>query len=219
MAQRARPACDGETLASAAAPASADSPSGVAVGIAWMRSRLLRSLTDGLVHRPRRRQLGITSRKTPLFQTVFFELRTRCNGVCSFCAASRQHETREDRTMPFDLYEKVIADLSAMNYEGQVAYHVNNEPLIVPDLPRFIAHARSELPRAWIRIYTNGLALSEKKGREILEAGVDEVTINLVLPRPLGGAAGAPSSISRRAAAAPRLTVPDTIRFWPAAVR
>lgn len=139
---------------------------------------LRRAAVAWLIHRPRRRQLGIGDGPVPLFRTVFFELRTRCNSHCTFCAAAVKSETRPDVTMPFGTYARVIDELAAMGYEGQIAYHVNNEPLMVPDLDRFVAHARALLPRAWIRIYTNGLALSRAKGEALLRAGIDEMTVN-----------------------------------------
>jgi len=137
-----------------------------------------RALVGGLIHRPRRRQLGIGPGPAPLFRTVFLELRTRCNARCAFCAAAVQSETRPDVTMPFEIYAKVIEDLVRLDYRGQIAYHVNNEPLMVPHLERYIEHARERLPRAWIRIYTNGLALSRAKGEALLRAGIDELTVN-----------------------------------------
>jgi radical SAM protein with 4Fe4S-binding SPASM domain len=80
--------------------------------------------------------------------------------------------------MPFATYEKVIDDLVRMGYTGQIAFHVNNEPLMVPQLERYVEHARQRLPHAWIRIYTNGLALSRAKGEALLRAGIDEMTVN-----------------------------------------
>jgi iron-sulfur cluster protein/radical SAM family protein len=140
----------------------------------WAR----RAITAALVHRPRRRQLGIHEGDAPLFRTVFFELRTRCNSRCRFCAAAVPYESRPDATMPFPLYEKVVEELAGIGYRGQIAYHVNSEPLLVPDLERFVGLARARLPRAWIRIFTNGLALSRSKGEALLSAGLDELTVN-----------------------------------------
>ena len=106
----------------------------------YVRAR--RVITAWLIHGPRKRQLGIGAGRAPLFRTVFFELRTLCNSRCSFCAAAVQSESRPDATMPFELYARVIDELARIDYCGQIAYHVNNEPLLVPDLDRFVAHAR-----------------------------------------------------------------------------
>jgi len=113
-----------------------------------------------------------------MFGSVFFELRTRCNGQCSFCAASIHNETRPDTTMPFDLYAKVIGQLKEINFSGRVAYHVNNDPLLVPDLERYVRHARENLPAAYLQILTNGKALNPRRADRLIETGIDELTVN-----------------------------------------
>jgi radical SAM protein with 4Fe4S-binding SPASM domain len=148
----------------------------------YVRAR--QAMTAALVHAPRRRQLCLGAGPTPLFRTVYFELRTRCNSRCLFCAAAIPYESRPDITMLFELYTKVIEELAGIGYEGQIAYHVNSEPLLVPDLDRFVRAARTRLPQAWIRIYTNGLALTRARGESLLRAGLDELTVNWYTPDP-----------------------------------
>ena len=61
-----------------------------------------------IIYKPRIKKLGIASESDiPLFNAVFFEVRTKCNGSCQFCAASVQNEIRKDMSMPIDLYKKV----------------------------------------------------------------------------------------------------------------
>lgn len=130
------------------------------------------------VYGPRMKHLGITESKTPLFNAIFFEVRTRCNSNCSFCSASVQNEIRKDESMSFDLYKKVIDELKSLNFSGKIAYHVNNEPLIFPQLPEFIEYARKNLPGAWLQILTNGRALTFEKAQTLLEKGINELSIN-----------------------------------------
>lgn len=114
----------------------------------------------------------------PLFEAVFFELRTRCNGQCSFCAASVQNDQRPDQTMPFDLFRKVVEDLADLDYSGRVAFHVHSDPLMVQNLDRYVGFAREKLPQAWLQILTNGKALNDKRGNALLGAGINELTVN-----------------------------------------
>lgn len=114
-----------------------------------------------------------------LFSSVFFELRTKCSGQCSFCAASIQNDTRPDLTMDFDLYKKTILELSAMNYKGSIAFHVNSEPLLVKNLEEYISFSRKNLKNSWIQILTNGKSLNPINGKKIIDAGIDELTINV----------------------------------------
>lgn len=113
-----------------------------------------------------------------LFDSVFFELRTRCNGKCGFCAASVQNESRPDITMSFDLYAKVIADLKEMGFTGRVAFFINSEPLLVRDLGDYVSHARENLPEAWLQVTTNGKSLKPDRAHELLQAGLNEISVN-----------------------------------------
>lgn len=133
---------------------------------------------DVFIYRPRIKSLGIKGANIPLFNKVYFEVRTRCDGNCEFCAASIQNESRRDIEMPFELYKNVIDQLKQLSYSGGIAYHVNNDPLIFKDLPEFASYARQVLPDAWIQILTNGRALTASKGAKLLEAGINELTIN-----------------------------------------
>ncbi len=130
------------------------------------------------IYRSERRHYVDADGSPNMFDSVFFELRTRCNGKCSFCAASIHNETRPDTTMSFDLYAKVIGQLKEINFSGRVAYHVNNDPLLVPDLEKYVRHARENLPAAYLQVLTNGKALSPRKAERLIETGIDELTVN-----------------------------------------
>lgn len=114
-----------------------------------------------------------------MFDSVYFELRTRCNGTCSFCAASVGNETRPDISMDFELYKKSIFELSDLNYKGLIAYHVNSDPLLIKNIDEYISFARKHLQEAWIQILSNGKALNPINGKKIIDAGVNEIFINV----------------------------------------
>ncbi|TAN43808.1 MAG: radical SAM/SPASM domain-containing protein, partial [Rhodospirillales bacterium] len=116
--------------------------------------------------------------KVALFDSVSFELRTRCNGTCHFCPASVKEDKRQDQVMSFELYAKIIGELKTLNFQGRVAFNINNDPLIVPELAKFITFARQELPGAWLQMTTNGKALRQETGAPLLSAGIDEICIN-----------------------------------------
>lgn len=113
-----------------------------------------------------------------LFEAVFFEVVNRCNSSCMFCNASVKHDTRQRKEMSFELYDKIIRQLAEMNYAGRIAYHVANDPLVFADVERFVGHARKLLPKAWIQIMTNGIALNPQRGEALIENGMDELFVN-----------------------------------------
>ncbi len=143
---------------------------------------LLRFVQNKIVYEPKIRELKKLGEgnpgNVPIFDAIFFEVRTRCNSRCAFCAASIQNETREDVSLPFELYQKAIDELSEMNYSGRIAYHVNNDPLIFRELEKFVDYARTKVPKAWIQILTNGKALTLAKAEALIKVGINEITVN-----------------------------------------
>ncbi len=141
---------------------------------------IIRFVQNKAIYAPRVKHLnlGAVEGQTPLFDSVFFEVRTRCNGTCSFCPASVQNDTREDRNMSKELYERIIKELKSIKFSGRIAYHMHSDPLIFPHLTDFVNYARQNLPNAWIQILTNGKVLTLKKAEDLLTAGINELSIN-----------------------------------------
>jgi radical SAM protein with 4Fe4S-binding SPASM domain len=142
----------------------------------FIPARVKRIAQERLLYRPRIKSLKIPSK--PLFEGIFFEVRTQCNGTCSFCAAARQFDTRKDTLMPKKLYLKIMKELKQIGYQGRVAFHVNNDPLIFPHIVEYVRIAREHLPSSWIQILTNGKALSVKLADELLREKINELSIN-----------------------------------------
>lgn len=114
-----------------------------------------------------------------IFDSIFFEIRTKCNSKCSFCAASIQNEIRPDKTMDFNLFKKAINELSSLNYKGVIAFHVNNDPLIVKNIYDYTKYAREKCKESWIQILTNGRSLNNENGEKLLKSGINELSINV----------------------------------------
>ncbi len=142
------------------------------------------ALRRKLFYEPLIRHRGLSAENPGFFDAVFFEVVTRCNSRCSFCAASIQNEKREPRSMEFALYAKVVDELAEHGFGGRVAWHVNNDPLLFPDLPRFVAYARERLPQAWLQVMTNGILLKPAIGEALIAAGVDDVHVDFYRSRP-----------------------------------
>jgi radical SAM protein with 4Fe4S-binding SPASM domain len=131
-----------------------------------------------LIYRPRMQELQVDIDRAPIFNSVFLETRTRCNGTCSFCAASIHTETRPDIQMSRALYESIIDQLSALSFRGILAPYVNSDSLLYPQVYELMTYARKRLPSAWLQVMTNGKALTVGKARQLVEAGIDELHIN-----------------------------------------
>jgi len=122
-------------------------------------------------------QINDFYRNKPLFRHVEIETINRCNNVCSFCPVNKHADSREFKKMEEALFYKIIDELEAINYDGVVALHSNNEPLLDERLSTFITYARKKLPKAKLIIFTNGILLT-KEIFHILIENMDEIVID-----------------------------------------
>lgn len=101
--------------------------------------------------------------------SVDLEVASVCDLACPFCY--RQFIATPDKTMEPDLYFKLIdqcADLSVPS----VKLNWRGEPLLHPRLPEFVRYAKRKGILEVI-INTNATTLDERKGAELIDAGLD----------------------------------------------
>lgn len=115
--------------------------------------------------------------KIPLFRNVEIETQNKCNGVCSFCPANRNNDTREAHYMSEELFEKIIFELEELDYDGKLFMYGNDEPLLDDRIERFTQFARRHLPRTRILFSTNGILLTLDRFKEIIPY-VDDFRLN-----------------------------------------
>ena len=121
---------------------------------------------------------GILSEKHfPLFSSVEIETINRCNGKCSFCPVSISEPQRPFSKMGEPLFNKIISELQKNDYRGRLALFSNNEPFIDERIERFASIARSNLPHAWIYLYTNGSLLTKSRYLSIIDY-LDEMIVD-----------------------------------------
>lgn len=113
----------------------------------------------------------------PLFNEVEIETINRCNGVCSFCPVNRNIDSRVEKKMSKQLFEKIIAELEEICYAGRLALFSNNEPLLDERIIEFSSYAREHLPKAKIHLFTNGTLLNLDIFLEIINY-LDELIID-----------------------------------------
>jgi len=116
--------------------------------------------------------------ETPLFTNIEIELRSVCNNTCSFCAAAIQYKRRPDLSMPEETFDKILRDLSELQYTGRICFYVNTEPLVDNRLPDFVSRARTACPKAVLHVMTNGILLNNQMGADLLNRGLDLLEIN-----------------------------------------
>ncbi len=129
--------------------------------------------------------------RTPLQEVVplstpfvlFVDPSSACNFRCKFCPTSSPElypETRRPKLMPYSLFEKIVADLSAFPVPLKVLrLYKDGEPFLNPRLPEMIALARSAGIAQCIDTTTNGSLLTPDRALAAIEAGLDRINISL----------------------------------------
>lgn len=105
------------------------------------------------------------------------ELADMCNFKCEFCPPDK----RSYKMFDIDKFREVLDVASVTPIFGiwynRIQLNGNGEPLLYPHIAEAIRIAKERFP--WCEFTTNGYLLDEKKAREVLEAGIDEINISL----------------------------------------
>jgi sulfatase maturation enzyme AslB (radical SAM superfamily) len=108
------------------------------------------------------------------------EVTNRCNLHCRMCP--RERMTRPQGNMTQATFYRLLGELSRLptmdTARVELGFAGQGEPLLHPDLPRFVAAATARLG-CRVGITTNGLLLDERRGRQLREAGLGTVHVSV----------------------------------------
>jgi len=122
--------------------------------------------------------VNVTKENTKLFNNIAIETSSMCNRHCHFCP--NVLNTREDVLMPLSLIEKILTELSVLNYNGRIELYIYNEPTRDKRLLHLISMVRAAIPRSCIMINTNGDYFKSSKDIQVLfDAGLNQMAINI----------------------------------------
>jgi radical SAM protein with 4Fe4S-binding SPASM domain len=113
---------------------------------------------------------------SPGLKMVEIEINHHCNRACSYCPNSVA-ERKEKGEMDPELFEKLMIQLSEVNYKGSISYEFYNEPMLARNFDWFVQTTRRYLPENRIDLYTNGTLLSMKKFKQYIEYGVSRFIV------------------------------------------
>lgn len=114
--------------------------------------------------------------------TIELGISKNCNLRCSYCPNSFLKETTPDLVMPMGLFEKVLNDLKAIDYDGIFHFHRFNEPLLVT-VEKYIAKAKDILPKIRTELFTNGTLLTKERLESLKDTPLDEIIVTQHTPR------------------------------------
>lgn len=121
--------------------------------------------------------LATRTRLAPeLPRQVYIEVTNRCNSLCASCPLTYDHFLRFEpkHHLGWAQFRQVVDQLPAIE---RAVLHGIGEPLLNPELPRFIAHLKQR--GAHVLFNTNGVLLDQRHGDALAGAGLDELRVSL----------------------------------------
>jgi MoaA/NifB/PqqE/SkfB family radical SAM enzyme len=104
---------------------------------------------------------------------LYIETTNRCNLLCTTCP--RTYEDLEPPAdMSWELFTRIVDQYPAI---ARVVLHGVGEPMMVKELPRMVRYLKER--GTYVLFNTNGTLLRPKKGRELIDAGLDELRVSL----------------------------------------
>jgi MoaA/NifB/PqqE/SkfB family radical SAM enzyme len=110
---------------------------------------------------------------------LYLETTNRCNLLCTTCP--RTFEALEPPgDMSWELFTAIVDQFPNI---ARVVLHGVGEPMMVTALPRMIRYLKDR--GTYVLFNTNGTLLTERKGRELIDSGLDELRVSLDAAEPV----------------------------------
>ncbi|HEY1259441.1 MAG TPA: radical SAM protein [Stellaceae bacterium] len=126
---------------------------------------------------PRRYFAHIAAERGPVAEAepvcLYLETTNRCNLLCTTCPRTFA-ALEPPADMSWELFTRIVDQLPRL---ARVVLHGVGEPMLVAALPRMIRYLKER--GIYVLFNTNGTLLSERKGRELIESGLDELRVSL----------------------------------------
>jgi MoaA/NifB/PqqE/SkfB family radical SAM enzyme len=119
----------------------------------------------------------VHERRGPLAETepvcLYLETTNRCNLLCTTCPRTFE-ELEPPADMSWELFTSIVDQFPRI---ARVVLHGVGEPMMVRALPRMIRYLKGR--GVYVLFNTNGTLLTQRAGRELIDAGLDELRISL----------------------------------------
>ncbi len=109
---------------------------------------------------------------------LYLETTNRCNLLCTTCPRTFE-ELEPPADMSWALFTRIVDQFPSI---ARVVLHGVGEPMMAKNLPRMIAYLRAR--GTYVLFNTNGTLLTERKGRELIDADLDELRVSLDAAEP-----------------------------------
>ncbi len=119
----------------------------------------------------------VDERRAPLAEAepvcLYLETTNRCNLLCTTCPRTFE-ELEPPADMSWELFTSIVDQFPHI---ARVVLHGVGEPMMVRALPRMIRYLKER--GVYVLFNTNGTLLTQRAGRELIDAGLDELRVSL----------------------------------------
>jgi MoaA/NifB/PqqE/SkfB family radical SAM enzyme len=113
---------------------------------------------------------------------VFLDPSDICNANCQWCPTGSKEalKYKKPQLMDFDLYQKIIDDLSSMPEPIKtLRLYKDGEPLLHPKFPEMVLYAKESGRFGQVDTTTNGSLLRPTLNIQIIKAGLDKMFVSV----------------------------------------
>ena len=111
---------------------------------------------------------------------LYLETTNRCNLLCETCPRTFE-DLEPPADMSWDLFTHIVDQFPRI---ARVVLHGVGEPMMVKALPRMVRYLKDR--GTYVLFNTNGTLLTERRGRVLIAAGLDELRVSLDAAEPRG---------------------------------
>ena len=104
---------------------------------------------------------------------LYLETTNRCNLLCTTCPRTFE-DLEPPADMSWELFTSIVGQFPKI---ARVVLHGVGEPMMVRELPRMIRYLKDR--GIYVLFNTNGTLLTRRKGRELVDSGLDELRVSL----------------------------------------
>jgi len=114
---------------------------------------------------------GMRSERPPV--CLYLETTNRCNLLCTTCPRTYE-ELEPPADMSWELFTSIVDQLPDLQ---RAVLHGVGEPMLVKNLGAMVRYLKDR--GVYVLFNTNGTVLTEKSGRAMIDAGLDELRVSL----------------------------------------
>ena len=126
---------------------------------------------------PRRYHEQVTGARSAVAERppvcLYLEVTNRCNLLCTTCPRTYE-ELEPPADMSWDLFTSIVDQAPGL---ARAVLHGVGEPMLVANLPKMVRYLKDR--GVYVLFNTNGTLLSERNGRALIDACLDELRVSL----------------------------------------